>query len=487
MSEFKTVEEVHNHAKKAVGKTIYELNDRQSIRGTKGSVGAAFERWFGKERDSSSTPDMEEAGVELKTTPFRQLKSGKYSAKERLVLNIINYEELAEETFEDSHFVFKNKRLQIAFYEYLKDTPRDEWTIYETILYEMAKNPKDYEVIRNDWETIKDYVDQGKAHKLSESLTNYLSAATKGASAKSVRTQPYSDIPAKQRAFSFKGGYMTSILRKYIFGEETSESIIKDPFELKEKTIEEIVLERFEPYVGKSIDELKEEFNITTKSYQKNYMIASAILDLKGKYGTAKAFKQVEEFEKASIELKTIKFNENNVNRENMSFPKFNFIELADEEWENEEGEPSAEWHNFLLDTLFLFFVVKTENGVDYFKGVKFFSIPDADLQGPIREVWEDTVKKLNEGVKLEAVEQKNGTIIRNNFIKKSDHMIAHVRPHERKADYSVNGKHADKLPVKAQWTNKPDSPEYSDQWMTRQCFWLNNDYVKKQVEELLD
>lgn len=485
--KFKSVEEVHNHAKKAVGKTIYELNGNQTLRETKGSYGAAFENWFGKERDNLSEPDIAEVGVELKMTPFRQLKNGKYSAKERLVLNIINYENMAEETFEDSHFIFKNRRLQIAFYEYLKHTPKDQWTIYETILYEMAKNPKDYEVIKNDWKIIKRYVDEGRAHELSESLTSYLGACTKGASAKSVRTQPYSNIPAKQRAYSFKGSYMTSILRKYIFGEEKSDSIVKDLFELKEKDIKTIILERFEPHIGKSIKQLKSEFNITKDSYQSNYLIASAILDLDGEYGSGKAFKQVEEFEKASIELKTVKFNQNNVNRESMSFPAFNFKELADEEWINDEGEPSAEWHNFLLDTLFLFFVVKTENGIDYFKGVKFFSVPDADLQGLIREVWEDTVKKIKEGVQLKAVPWGGNYRIENNFVEKSDEMISHVRPHESKADYSVNGVCADELPAKIQWTNKPDSDKYSDYWMTKQCFWLNNSYIKEQVEELLD
>lgn len=486
MNEFKTVEEVHNHAKKAVGKTVYELNGNRSLKGTKGSVGAAFENWFGKERDNISEPDMAEAGVELKTTPFRQLKNGNYSAKERLVLNIINYEDIVDDTFENSHFVFKTKRLQIAFYEYLKEVPRDEWTIYETILYEMSKNPKDYQVIKNDWQIIQDYVKEGKAHELSESLTKYLSACTKGASAKSVRTQPFSDIPAKQRAYSLKGSYMTSILRKYIFGDETSESIVRDSFELKEKDIETIVLEHFKPYVGKSIDELKEEFNIETDSYHKNYLIASAILNLKGNYTGTEAFQNVDEFEKASIQVKTVKFNENNVNKENMSFSAFNFMELADEEWINEEGEPEAEWHNFLADTRFLFFVVKTIDGIDYFKGVKFFSVPDKDLQGPIRQVWEDTVKKINEGVELKRVPWGNGYRILNNFINKSDNMICHIRPHATKADYSEDGKYADKLPAPIKWTNRPDSSEYSDQWMTIQSFWLNSDYVKKQVEELL-
>ena len=38
-----------------------------------------------------------------------------------------------------------------------------------------------------------------------------------------------------------------------------------------------------------------------------------------------------------------------------MSFPNFKFKELIKEEWESSEGYPSATWHNFLLETRFLF------------------------------------------------------------------------------------------------------------------------------------
>ncbi|MDU2696633.1 MAG: MutH/Sau3AI family endonuclease, partial [Staphylococcus epidermidis] len=219
-------QEVHNRAKEAVGKTIKELNDGFSVSETKSSVGDAFENWFGKSKDSESRPDMEEAGVELKATPFKKLKSGKYSAKERLVLNIINYEKVVHEKFETSSFLNKNNTIELAFYEYKKDVSRDDWIIHEAVLYEMKKNPIDYEVIKNDWELIHNYINDGKAHELSESLTTYLSPCTKGASAKSVRTQPYSNIKAKQRAFSLKSGYMTSILRKYILGNEEIDSIV---------------------------------------------------------------------------------------------------------------------------------------------------------------------------------------------------------------------------------------------------------------------
>ena len=333
--EFLTKQEVHNRAKEAVGKTIKELNDGFSVSETKSSVGDAFENWFGKSKDSESRPDMEEAGVELKATPFKKLKSGKYSAKERLVLNIINYEKVAHEKFETSSFLNKNNTIELAFYEYKKDVSRDDWIIHEAVLYEMKKNTIDYEVIKNDWELIHNYINDGKAHELSESLTTYLSPCTKGASAKSVRTQPYSNIKAKQRAFSLKSGYMTSILRKYILGNEEIDSIVKSPFELKNKSIEDIVLEKFKPYYNQTIDSIGEKFNVDRGGKNYHNRIASAILNLKGKIKGNETFPKVDEFEKASIVVKTVKFNKNNINKESMSFPAFRFKDLIKEKWED--------------------------------------------------------------------------------------------------------------------------------------------------------
>lgn len=489
MTEYKTKQQVHNRAKEAVGKTLKELNGGITITGTKSSAGDAFETWFGKKKDSDSKPDMEEAGVELKATPIKKLKNGQYSSKERLVLNIINYDKVAEENFEESSFLYKNGTIELAFYEYIKEDIRDNWLIKEAILYEMKHNPIDYEIIKQDWHIIHDYIRSGKAHELSEGLTNYLSPCTKGATSKSVRNQPYSDIKAKQRAFSFKSGYMTSLLRKYVLGDEKIDSIIKDKFEIEEKSIEDIVQEKFRPYIGWSIEDLCNHFNIKQGAYNLNYRIASAILNLKGKITTSNPFPKVEEFEKSSIVVKTIKFNENNQNKESMSFESFKFEELAHESWVDENGFPSAQWHNFLLETRFLFFVVKTEGEKDVFKGIKFFSMPEEDIEGPVKEMWQDTVDKINDGIILEAVPDKtttDGWKIKNNFVNKSDQLICHVRPHETKRDYRENGKYANKLPQPIRWINKPNSDDYSNEWMTKQSFWINNDYIKKQVEELL-
>ena len=67
-------------------------------------------------------------------------------------------------------------------------------------------------MIREDWDIIEGYVMRGEAHLLSERHTKYLTANTKGVGhGRDLRSQPFSDVPAKQRALSFKASFMTSL------------------------------------------------------------------------------------------------------------------------------------------------------------------------------------------------------------------------------------------------------------------------------------
>lgn len=66
--------------------------------------------------NSTSAPDFENVGIELKVTPYKRNKDNSLSAKERLVLNIINYMEEYKNTFYTSHFWYKNNKIQIIWY-----------------------------------------------------------------------------------------------------------------------------------------------------------------------------------------------------------------------------------------------------------------------------------------------------------------------------------------------------------------------------------
>ena len=159
----------------------------------------------------------------------------------------------------------------------------------------------DLEIIKQDWQTIIDKIKAGEAHNISEGDTMYLAACTKGANAKSIRKQPFSNIPAKQRAFSLKSSYMSAFARRVI-----DRQLIPSLFnvdELKSKTTLQLLQERFAPYIGKRVSEIAKLMEIpvsTNKAFNAN--LISAILGVKGT-----KLETLREFNKANIKFKTIR------------------------------------------------------------------------------------------------------------------------------------------------------------------------------------
>lgn len=504
-SPYITKEQVHNRAKDAVGKTMRELYNSAGIYDVddlvknKSFIGDAFECWMKVPKNSRAEADIVEAGVELKATPYKVLKSGKKSAKERLVLNIIDYVEEAKQTFETSSFQHKDKLMELAFYE--NDGTSDKsnkanWTIDESILFSFPE--KDLKIIKHDWEVIHQYIIDGKAHEINEGLTDYLAACTKGKSKKSVREQPYSDIPAKQRAYSLKAGYMTSILRDYVFGDKKDPAIRKAKFtekeengafpevesifnenELQNGNLDKALVDKLNKYKGMKLGDLpykgQKLSNVIPKNKrikQKFHMAVSGMLGLVGDAETA------EEIQKADIIIKAVRVNKNSDGdfyiKENMSFPAFDFKDIAIENWEDSNLYR-------IVNSKFLFAIFEENEdtqreGFNYtFRGVKIWNMPNDDIS-TVKKVWEDTKSKIANGVELRF---KSNRVL-NNFVNESDNMIVHVRPHSKEASY-INNAYSNELPTPAKWiSEKPQNRKIDDSnlYMTKQCFWLNKDYV---------
>ncbi|MEI6747271.1 MAG: hypothetical protein WCL34_15005 [Methylococcaceae bacterium] len=72
----------------------------------------------------------------------------------------------------------------------------------------------DIKQFEQDWNVIVNKIKSGNAHNISESDTKFLGACTKGADSKSVRSQPFSNEMAMQRAFCFKTQYMRELLNR---------------------------------------------------------------------------------------------------------------------------------------------------------------------------------------------------------------------------------------------------------------------------------
>lgn len=441
-----TKEVILQRAQEIKGIPLKNVDKTGRLATGKGAIGTVIEEsWFGYTPNSESEPDFPEAGVELKVTPYLRGKKG-IRAKERLVCNIINYMEEYDKTFHTSSFWHKCNTMLLMSYEHLAAKPKGEFRIDEAVLFSFPED--DLVIIEHDWQTIMEKVRTGRAQELSEGDTLYLAACTKGANSSSVRPQPFSDILAKQRAYSLKASYMTQILNKYIFGHEVSPRIIKSVEELQTKTFEEYIIDKVKPYYGMTQRQLKACLGIESNAKSLNEILLARMLNVKGRIA------QTEEFQKAGIIPKTIRVQINGKVKESMSFPTFDFIELS-----NEESWEDSELYNYLAPTKFLFVIFQERDVGDYvFDRVMFWNIPNDDLE-EVHRVWKQTIHRIREGVQL--ISTPHGTS--NNLPKQTESLVAHVRPHGKNA--------SDKLPL-------PDG-----RMMTKQCFWLNNTYIEKQIK----
>ena len=112
-------EEIAVISQTAIGKSFREISDAELMsfgedKTQKGSLGGIIEEnLFGIEQNNESEPDFIDAGIELKVTPYKRNKDNSLSAKERLVLNMIDFNTEYKNQFLTSHFWFKNNKLQI--------------------------------------------------------------------------------------------------------------------------------------------------------------------------------------------------------------------------------------------------------------------------------------------------------------------------------------------------------------------------------------
>ena len=141
--------EIHVLAEGLIGKTFGEINNYtvKSQEYSKGSFGHIIESdTFDYDINSFSEPDFLNAGIELKVTPYKRNKNNTLSAKERLVLNIINYMDEYKNEFYSSHFWYKNKKIEIVWYLYEDVKKKDDLTITHQLLYSFPE--EDLKIIK---------------------------------------------------------------------------------------------------------------------------------------------------------------------------------------------------------------------------------------------------------------------------------------------------------------------------------------------------
>ena len=458
---------IFEYSRKLIGHSLLEVVGEEAIQASplkgqgKGGLEHMLEALFFKyEINSDTGPDFREAGVELKGTGLKRLKKdGRLQIKERLVCDMINYEKVVGQPFEESLFYLKCRVMLLMFYLYEKGVAKWDLKFIYSVLWKLTE--KDLLIIRHDYEVIVDKIRQGKAHELSEGDTEYLGACRKGGKNSPMRRQPCSETLAHGRAFSLKPSYMRTVLA---YVEERNTDAVSNfeighglcelasQEELKMRSFEDIVLARFQPYYGKSYLEICSMMGVSPSSSKCRLALLSHLMASQGSAGMkALDVNQSEEFQKSGIRLKTLTSYASGNVKEDMSFENIDYQEIMDtDEWvdsrlyelftsrflfvhfQQPEGERRAD---FSLDRLVL-------------RKAFFWTMPPDDL-ATAQEYWEDI----------------RSHVLRNEieahfFWSIADHKKFHVRPKAANASDLTENPHGGKA--------------------RKYCYWFNKEYIRR-------
>jgi len=456
---YKTKEEIFNKAITILNKSLREVissTDIQKIEGQignygkkrKGFLGGLTEEYFFDINPGNiSEPDFNIAGVELKTTPLKNHSQKQYISKERLVFSMINYDSIINEKWESSSFLKKNKSLLLMFYLWIQNQSILDYKFKLIHLLDLIDDISDEDKfqIQKDWEYIVAKIERGEAHLLSEGDTYYLGACTKSANSSVRRKQPFSEIPAKPRAFSLKQQYINYLVQTKLLGQESN---IDSIFEKQRRliTIEDAVKEKFSKFIGSSDKEILKKLGSDLGKKSKSYkrLIVNKILGVKSE--------KIIELEKANITLRVITLEPSGTLKESISFPAFDYKDLISQTWYDEEKEIMSDFHSQLETKKFLFVIFqKQKNSEDIIlKKIMFWNFPMNDI-GEVEKVWQKTVNCINEGRYID-------------LPKITDSNVAHVRPHGK---------------------NKKDMIKTPQGTLEmRKSFWLNAKYVQNAIDK---
>ena len=454
------LESILRYAGRLTGRTLDELVSGGEIvigdTHSKGRFGQIIEEdYFHIPNNSLPEPDFRKVGMELKVAPMKG-DGDKMASKERMVLGIINYDEVPEKGFRT--FLDKGSHILMVFYHWRENTDVRSYRILKVV--DWKPTDEELRLILADWKIIEGYILRGEADLLSERQTKYLAANTKGAGhGKDERSQPFSDRPAKQRSLSFKAPFMTSLFHSHpdvneMFIEPSVTEVVDDSGTIfkgiwsEDQTFEEYVMVRFDRFIGKSCQEIEEMLNIelNESSKQYYYTLTLAMLDVFGK-------KRVREFDEAGIIIKTVRIKLNGQPKESMSFPAFKYEELVEQTWETSDFYSQIDHEFFIPVFQFNTSDPKNEGRKELtFRGAFFWYVPDDDFR-TIQKVWEDTQAKVS-------------MMDFDHFIGAGERRIAHVRPHGR---------------------NKKDTYPFRGGHYTKRSFWLNDNYIRGVIRENLD
>jgi len=461
----------------------------------KGLLGNLIEEaWFGYPCNGDQRPDLQETGIEIKSTPCEK-RGDNIVPGETLSITQIDYTKEQETVFEKSHVYEKIRNLLIIYYLRDKEQARIENTklrykIEYVFFLQPLRIEKDRLIIKADFDYINNKIIHGMAASLSRTDGNYLGIAPKSSRSRLVPSF-YGGAPALKSCYVLKKPYLSIVIKRVICGcnDDEAGSVITDVSELENRSMAEILEERLKPYIGKTIEEIWEmvrkadDDGTLPSAKNKEAIIACRMLGVKKN--------RIEEFESAGILPKTIVFNKQKSKNQQFRIEDINFIELngedtdiestdSESESENPDDYEASGWESSTLYSLLAdrkyFFIVFWETNSGYvYKGCQLWGMPDRDIE-VAHHFWRKVKEILRNGVSLEPIEDANGKWkVKNNLPGITDNGIIHIRPHATRSYHLIKG---------VEYYNETKDvscsvPLPNGDRITNQSYWLNRAYIE--------
>ena len=427
---------IYSHSKKLIGNSIRDLYPVLIKKGedgnglnqmNKGLLGNLVELYhFGKIPDRSQSPDFPNAGengCELKCTGL----DNNQMPKELLRITRINIKEVTK--FET--FINKLRLVVLILYKYADDTKWQDMNFVKSILIDLESDVPELIIkeIEEEFYRIIKLMKDGDFTDIRKK-TDYIVAGTQGKKG----GDPF------QRAIYLHKSFISLLLNKEQF------KIITDDKDYIGKTLHEVLIEKINPYLGKNLEELKVELDISY-SKGKNALLVKKMLGLDEKEESI-------EMKASNIEIKTIDLGSNN--KEHMSFPHINFVEMS-----KEKDFYNSEFYNQVSPTFLFVIIDKDDKDNQFLKNTKTYRLKDNELL-EVKKVWKHTLNKIKKGIYDEFMLYETS---RPRLLNRDRNAIAHIRPHDSK-----NPKTGKYKPVM--------TPQGLNKSLKRHCLWFNRDFI---------
>lgn len=374
-----TEEQIFKTAKKLEGLSLGQIDKSGwlNTKKNKGNIGNMIQSdFFGIPANSIKGPDFNFHHIELKVTPIIPLKNdGVYSSKERLVLGMINYMNDYKIPFEESIVYKKANAMLLIFYLHEQNKDLRDFKIIKTVRFNLPNN--DFSQVEQDYNSITTRIQEGTAEYITEKEQKILGACTKGAGkGKDFVKQPFSNVLAKSRAYSYKSGYMTNFFRK-IYSPEKIEHISFSQIVKPDKNIFiDNILKTLDNFVGKTDAEIRNILNIKKSGKSDLFNIISKIFNSNGNIN------QTEEFLNEGLAIKTVQDRFTKGKNQDMSFPNLDFTELLQDEYD------TSSWISLFEDTKYILCVWRElEDGNNIFLSYKLWE-PDNEFLQQLKDLY---------------------------------------------------------------------------------------------------